>query len=118
MSREALVELLRTRLGLDPTVLGERVLDDAFAEARRTLGVTGDKALYARAVADPSGFAEVVEHFVVPETWFFRAPEQFADLVQFARAESRQRARLRVLSLPCASGEEAYSAAMTLLDAG
>ena len=117
MSREALVELLRVRLGLDPTVLGERVLDDAFAEARRALGVSGDAALHARAVADPSGFADVVEHFVVPETWFFRAPEQFADLVRFARAQ-RARPRIRVLSLPCASGEEAYSAAMALLDAG
>lgn len=118
MSRAALVELLRVRLGLDPTVLGERVLDDAFAEARRTLGVAGDAQLHARALADPSGFADVIEHFVVPETWFFRAPEQFADLVRFAREQSRNRARLRVLSLPCASGEEAYSAAIALLDAG
>jgi chemotaxis protein methyltransferase WspC len=117
-ARAALIELLHQRLGLDASVLGDRVLDDAFGEARRALGLSGDAALYSRAAADPAGFAEVIEHFVVPETWFFRAPEQYCDLVRYARARGTARAPLRVLSLPCATGEEAYSAAMTLLDAG
>lgn len=117
MSREALIELLQTRLGLDPGTLGERVIDDAFADARRALAVTDDNALYRRVLVDDKAFSEFSECFVVPETWFFRAPEQFEDLVRFAREQPTQRP-LRILSLPSSTGEEAYSAAITLLEAG
>lgn len=119
MSRKALLNLMRDRLGLDPGALGERVLDDACAGARRCLGVDSDEDLYRRIFFDDEAFAECSERFVVPESWFFRAVEQFDDLVRFAR-EPRQRERrpLHVLSLPCAGGEEAYSAVIALLDAG
>jgi len=119
MSREALLGLMRDRLGLDPETLGERVLDDACAEARRSFGVDNDRELYQRVAFDLDAFAECTERFVVPESWFFRASEQFDDLVRFARELHQQERRpLRVLSLPCAAGEEAHSAVMALLDAG
>lgn len=117
MSRDALLELLQMRLGLDPGTLGARVVDDAFSDARRALAVSDDAALYRRVLMDASAFAELCESFVVPETWFFRAPEQFQDLLRYAREQSSRRP-LRILSLPSSSGEEAYSAAITLLEAG
>jgi chemotaxis protein methyltransferase WspC len=117
MSRQALLDLLHQRIGLDAGSLGERVLDDAFAESRAALGAADDDALYGKALVHPQLFAEIVERFVVPESWFFRAGDQYADLVRFAR-EQRERRPLRVLSLPCASGEEAYSAVIALLEAG
>jgi chemotaxis protein methyltransferase WspC len=117
MSRQSLLDLLRQRIGLDAGSLGERVLDDAFAEARASLGVADDEALYGKALVHPQAFAEIVERFVVPESWFFRAGDQYADLVRFAR-EQRERRPLRVLSLPCASGEEAYSAVIALVESG
>jgi len=117
VSRAALLELLRERIGLDGEALGARIVDDACAEARRTLEVDDDEQLLRRMRRDPAAFAAAAEHFLVPESWFFRAPEQFDDLVRFAR-EHRERRPLRVLSLPCASGEEAYSAVIRLLEAG
>jgi chemotaxis protein methyltransferase WspC len=117
VSRQSLLDLLHQRIGLDAGSLGERVLDDAFAEARATLGVADDQALYGKALVHPQAFAEVVERFVVPESWFFRASDQFADLVRYARGQ-RERRPLRILSLPCASGEEAYSAVIALVESG
>jgi chemotaxis protein methyltransferase WspC len=117
VSRAALLELLRERIGLDGEALGARIVDDACADARRTLEVADDAQLVRRMQRDPAAFAAAAEHFLVPESWFFRAPEQFDDLVRFAR-EQRDRRPLRVLSLPCASGEEAYSAVIRLLEAG
>ena len=117
MSRASLLELLRQRIGLDGDSLGARIVDDACAEARRTLEVADDLQLLRRMQHDPVAFAAAAEHFLGPESWFFRAPEQFDDLVRFAR-EQRDRRPLRVLSLPCASGEEAYSAVIRLLEAG
>jgi chemotaxis protein methyltransferase WspC len=85
VSRQSLLDLLHQRIGLDAGSLGERVLDDAFAEARATLGVNDDEALYGKALVHPELFAEVVERFVVPESWFFRAGDQYTDLVRYAR---------------------------------
>jgi chemotaxis protein methyltransferase WspC len=117
VSRQSLLDLLHQRIGLDAGSLGERVLDDAFAESRAMLGVADDEALYGKALTHPQAFAEIVERFVVPESWFFRAGDQYADLVRYAR-ERRERRPLRVLSLPCASGEEAYSAVIALVENG
>jgi len=55
---------------------------------------------------------------VVAETWFFRDREPFNVFAQLALTALRKRPALRVLSLPCASGEEPYSLAIALLDAG
>ena len=64
---------------------------------------------------------ELIEAVVVPETWFFRDPDAFTALARliseewlpYPRAEA-----LRLLSVPCCSGEEPYSMVMALLDAG
>lgn len=63
----------------------------------------------------------LIEAVIVPETWFFRYPESFATLGKLARnrlAELNNMRALRILSLPCSTGEEPYSIAMALLDAG
>jgi len=57
----------------------------------------------------------------VPETWFFRDPAAFDAVAAMARADlvsNPARSELRLLSLPCSSGEEAYSMAIALLEAG
>jgi chemotaxis protein methyltransferase WspC len=60
---------------------------------------------------------ELVEAVVVTETWFFRDPEAFGVVVDAARA-CRPGSTLRVLAVPCSSGEEPYSLAIALKDAG
>ncbi|OJA39937.1 MCP methyltransferase [Burkholderia ubonensis] len=62
----------------------------------------------------------LIERFVVPETWFFREREAFATLVRLAveRLAAHPGRVVRVLSAPCSTGEEPFSAAMALLDAG
>lgn len=56
---------------------------------------------------------------VVPETWFFRGVEAFDALARaFAPLRADGSRTLRLLSLPCSTGEEPYTLAMALLDAG
>ncbi len=61
---------------------------------------------------------ELSEKLAVIESWFFRDVGPFDLLLQFATQEWSEPRTLRVLSIPCAGGEEPYSAAMTLLRAG
>jgi chemotaxis protein methyltransferase WspC len=63
----------------------------------------------------------LIEEVVVPESWFFRDERPFqwlADHVRERWLAQPARPPLRVLSLPCAGGEEPYSIAITLLDLG
>src|SRR5947207_11223320 len=63
---------------------------------------------------------ELVESVVVTETWFFRDNDPFAALFGLVQEwlSSNAAGRVRLLSLPCSSGEEPYSLAMTLLGGG
>lgn len=118
MSRDRLLALLGERIGVDPASLGDRVMDDALAEAQRQLGAATLDELAARVALDRVALTQLIEQVIVGETWFFRVPQQFDDLVRFARTIARRRRPLRILSLPCASGEEAWSVAISLREAG
>lgn len=64
---------------------------------------------------------ELIELIVVPETWFFRDKPVFDFLTRFVANEwpiNGDGRVLRILSVPCSTGEEPYSIAMTLFDAG
>lgn len=62
------------------------------------------------------------EYLVVPETWFFRHRESYDYLKQLVHQEwvkqDRRKEPLRLLSIPCSTGEEPYSLSIALLEAG
>ncbi|PVX70931.1 CheR family methyltransferase [Paraburkholderia unamae] len=78
------------------------------------------EAYWQRLTTTPAERQALIDVLVVPETWFFREREAFAALARLGakRLAAQPGEVLRVLSAPCSSGEEPYSAAMALLDAG
>ncbi|MFK3738657.1 CheR family methyltransferase [Massilia sp. TN1-12] len=77
------------------------------------------RAAHAPAPGTPA-FDALLDLLVVPESWMYRDPAVFEEALRFVRARlaARPDARLRILSLPCAGGEEPYSMAMSLMRAG
>lgn len=116
MSYDTLIERLQQELGLDPDSIGALTLRHGIDEARAALDCASVAELYTRTCTNAADWHRFIDLMVVPETWFFRVPEQYADLVRQVRAiEARP---LRILSLPCSTGEEPYSIAASLLEAG
>lgn len=117
MTASAIADVLRKEIGLDPEVLGIRTLEVALATRMDALGLK-DASLYLGRLHGAERQA-LIDEVIVPETWFFREPTAFGLLGERARAKrAREEGPFRVLSAACASGEEPYSAAITLLQAG
>jgi chemotaxis protein methyltransferase WspC len=84
------------------------------------LGLTTEEEYLQRLQSDAE-WAEMMESLLVSETWFFREPDAFAALVRQVLSQwapANPAGPLRLLSIPCASGEEPYSMVMALSDAG
>lgn len=113
-------DLLGRWIGLDPDTIGSASIARAVRSRMTELGLADPAAVVALARGDATERDRLVEEVVVGESWFFRDPQVFAFVCRFAatRATVPGRLPIRVLSVPCAGGEEPYSAAMGLLDAG
>ena len=113
-------ELLRCWIGLDPHSIGEAAIRRAVRLRMLSLGI-GDVQTFVRLVeTDKTERDRLVEEVVVAESWFFRDHQVYDHLRRFvaARITARPSDPVRILSAPCAAGEEPYSIAMSLLDSG
>ena len=123
MSHGTVEQLLRTRLGLDPDTAGPGLVRRAVRSRMIALGMPEAELERYTALIDRSApeFQALVEEVVTAESWFFRDEVPFTLLTQHCSRlllADPFREPFRVLSMPCANGEEPYSAVMALLDAG
>ncbi|MCS0612986.1 methyltransferase [Massilia kyonggiensis] len=104
---------LRAATGLDLSVAA---VERAVRERLRGSGAGID---YDPQPGTPE-FDALVDLVVVPESWILRDPAVFETALRFVQARllTRPGQPVRVLSLPCAGGEEPYSLAMLLARAG
>ncbi|MGN4047413.1 CheR family methyltransferase [Pseudomonas sp. SM4] len=120
-SDQRFFDFLKERIGLDVTSVGPAIIERAVRQ-RTTLSQAAHADEYWQLLQGSRDEQQaLIEAVIVPETWFFRYPESFATLGKLARNrlnELNNMRALRILSLPCSTGEEPYSIAMALLDAG
>lgn len=112
---------LQERIGLDVASVGEPMIERALRQRCAALDARDLDDYWLRLLQSSEEQQALIEAVIVPETWFFRYPESFTALAALAGkrlAELAGSRPLRILSLPCSTGEEPYSIAMTLLDAG
>jgi chemotaxis protein methyltransferase WspC len=111
-------EFLAREIGLDAASIGPRAIELAVDERRRGRGVDPDE-YEALLASDPTEVSALIELVVVPETWFLRDREPFLHVQALARrVVAAREGPFRVLSAPCSTGEEPYSLAVALLEAG
>jgi chemotaxis protein methyltransferase WspC len=112
--------LLVARLGIDAAIVGPSFLPAVVRRCMHDAGTQDVRAYAAAVAAGGDAWEALVEAVVVQETWFFRDPASFDELVGEVRArwQGPGAPPVRILSCPCSTGEEPYSAAIALLDAG
>jgi chemotaxis protein methyltransferase CheR len=117
---ESLAQLVAARTGL----VTSRTPEDFERASRRAMHKLAlrDLAEFAGRLAGGEGWDELLDEVTVGETYFFRNPEHFelvSDTILPAILNDRKDdATLRVWSAGCASGEEPYSLAILLDQAG
>ncbi|PVZ35182.1 protein-glutamate O-methyltransferase CheR [Pseudomonas sp. CC120222-01a] len=121
MSEQRFFRFLQERIGLDVESVGVPMVERALRQRCVALNAADLDDYWVRLQQSADEQLALIEAVIVPETWFFRYPESFTALVGLAQkrlAELAGERPLRLLSLPCSTGEEPYSLAMALLDAG
>lgn len=113
---------LKRKMGLDSGSIGAAAVERAVRHRMQAVGVDDEQDYLMQVQTSPAEMQQLIEAVIVPETWFFRYPESQEAMATLARerlfAPGAEARVLRVLSVPCSSGEEPYSIAMALLDAG
>lgn len=112
---------LKDRIGLDVASVGEAIIERAVRQRCAASSAQDSDGYWQLLQTSAREQQALIEAVIVPETWFFRYPESFSTLGKLAQtrlAELMGSRPLRILSLPCSTGEEPYSIAMALFDAG
>jgi len=113
-------KILTDTLGLDLASMGKGFLERTLEGLLKQSGCKSLEDYAARLKASPEEKEKIIEAVVVPETWFFRDHGPFAYLKHYLLEEKQKnrKEKIRILSVPCSTGEEPYSIVMTLLEAG
>jgi len=121
MSLAKIETLLSQKIGIAANIIGSHKIAKA-AETRQIACGLSDLNAYLKVLqTSTQELEELIEKIVVPETWFFRDRKPFDFLINYVRSEWSKKSgstKLRLLSVPCSSGEEPYSIAIALLEAG
>ncbi len=121
MPQMTIERLLEEKIGLSAEAIGSRVIEKAVHKRMTVYDLTDVGAYLRQLQVSELEWNELVETVVIPETWFFRNHQSFTFLEEYIKTvwlSQHQAEEIRVLSIPCSTGEEPYSIAITLLEAG
>lgn len=111
--------MLRERIGFGAYPSG--ILARCLNRRMKANGIDDEAAYLSFLFSNNPEQEELIEEIIVPETWFFRDYEPFVYLKEYV-AEKRcafsAQAPLSALSVPASTGEEPYSIAIALMEAG
>ncbi|MGB5898835.1 MAG: CheR family methyltransferase [Geitlerinemataceae cyanobacterium] len=121
MDVSSIEKLLQDQIGLEGGRINSSHIAKVVSDRMSALEQPNFNAYLHRVQTSSQELEALVESIVVPETWFFRDREAFNFMrlyVKYTWSVSHSNKVLRVLSVPCSTGEEPYSIAIALLESG
>jgi len=118
MAFEKIAQLLKDSMGLTAESVGASSIERAAKQRMRACKISNATRYYHTVSTSPSELKALTEAAIIPETWFFRDHQPFLALQMYVKTTWARKGLLKILSLPCSTGEEPYSIAMSLLQAG
>ena len=113
--------LLKKSMGLDAAALGSALIERAVQERAAACGISNCQTYLEHVLTAEEELQTLADSLAASETGFFRDRVAFETLGRLAVQcwlTASHGEHLRLLSVGCGSGEEPYSMAMELLDAG
>ena len=119
MPLNAIEELLKQRMGLHSATIGSGTVTHAVDQRMRDSDIC-DRQEYLRVLQHSlTEMDALIDTVVIPETWFYRDRNPFSAFSAWVSGQwlpHNALSPLRVLSVPCSTGEEPYTLAMCLAD--
>ena len=113
-----LAEMVSHTIGFDMKRIGESSIIRAAYRVQAESNVSTCEAIEDLFLHDPKCRQLFIESIVVPESWLFREPKVFQYINTSLHHRLKSQSEVKILSAPCATGEEACSIALSLLDSG
>ena len=113
---KSIQQLCADTIGLDSHEVSANAWQRALSQRKIQTGSDTDEAYWQVLRHSKDEQQNLFELLIVTESWFFRDRDAFEWLTRYCRELAVR--DMRLLSIPCAAGEEPYSMAMALLDAG
>ena len=121
MIQAKIESILQEKMGVAASILGSNEMARSIEKRRLACKLPDLQTYLQKLQTSAQELDELIELVIVPETWFFRDTKPFIFLENYIKSEwtlNKSKSSLRLLSIPCCTGEEPYSIAMTLLNAG
>lgn len=113
------LELLRQKIGLNPESIGSASVEKSILEHMKISGSANVDDYLKKINDSPAELKKLVESVVISETSFFRNRVPFITLKNYLKQfvlNKKLERPIRILCVPCSTGEEPYSIAMVLFD--
>jgi len=115
---DLLIDAIRRRYGYDFGEYARSSLTRRLCRAVKEENLSSLSMLQHHILRSPEAMARLVDNISVSMTAMFRDPEFFAAFRQRIIPELKTYPRLRIWMAGCATGEEVYSVAILLIEAG
>lgn len=114
-----ILELIRQKIGLNPESIGSALVEKSVREHMKISGSASVDDYIKMIQGSPAELQRLIESVVISETSFFRNRIPFTTLKNYLKQfvlNKKLERPIRILCLPCSTGEEPYSIAMSLFD--